>query len=461
MLKIPFIDKTLVGVHIENNHLYWVQANKLVNRISVVAHGSIEIQESLECTLEQLKECINSEAYYLGITMPTFLGEVSVEEVSIPEEDTEEWIQNYGKNKTNENTNVETQVLSEFIELDEDLFRVFNLMFNLAEINEIQTIFECCDLYPTYVSSGLFESGYSQVLNPEFVDEFSSTISHHQEITYLVIFKKGRIHQIYNLEATKSLEVLLQQCDSLLKTEELSYELALHSIPLYVRNLSHHTSLNRELRDFTFSNLSKNKNNSNPNSVAFGTVMKLAFPELDSINLSQKKNLLVAQWDYARKELIRLSVLLFTPLIIFTLITYASNKIIETHLYELTQVHEQVSGNLALVELELKKVAELQNKFQTLSKDVRKKIYVTEIFEIIASIIPKDVWLTEFKASTENKRLEIELSGVSANASSISTFQRRCQNLEKTTSVQLLSSEMVSENGKLTSQMKFKISIKF
>ena len=461
MLKIPFIERTLIGVHIDNNYLYWVEATKLANRISVVASGTIEICDSLESTISEFKESLHSDAYYLGISMPMLLREVMVEEVSIPEDEAEEWIQNYTNNKKTEYENLDTDLITNFIELDEDLFRVINLVYDQTEAKKVQTILEHCELFPAHMSSGFFENGYSQVLNSDFTDGFASTISNHLENPYLVIFNDGRATQAHSLEASESIEMLIEQCDSVLKTEELNYELNLDSIPLYCKNNVHRFSLKREIKDFTFNEISKKDDNGDYNSVALGAVMKLAFPQLDTINLIKEKPSLTAQWHYTKKELIRLSVLLFAPLIIFTLIAYASNKIIETNLFELTQVYEKVSGNLAVVELELEKVAELQDKFQTLSKDVQQKIYVTEIFEIIASIIPKEVWLTEFKASTDNKRLEIELSGISANASSISTFQRNCQNLETTSSVQLVSTELVSENGKLTAHVKFQMRIQF
>lgn len=461
MFKIPFLEKTLVGIHIENNRLYWVEANKLANRISPVASGSIEIQDSLESVLEELKEGIHSDAYYLGISTTNLLRSISVEEVSISEEEADEWIDNYKKNNNIEDGNTHSVTLSHLVELEEDVFRVIHLEYDQSEVVDIKNIFEQNELIPSFISSGLFESGYSLVLNTEFIDGFSAIFYNDYKNPHLVIFKEGRVFQIHKLDFNESIDILLEQCDSLLKTEELNTELTLDTIPLYVKGGSNHTRVKREIKDFTFAYLSKKEPSEKFHPIALGNSIKLAFSQLDSINLVKENTLLSAQWYYTKKELIRLSVLLFVPLIIISLLTYTSHKIIETNLFELSQVHELVSGNLALVEAELKEVAQLQQRFQTLKNDVQQKVYVTEIFELVASIIPDDVWLTDFKASTDNNLLKIELSGISTNSSSIATFQRKSQDLEQTSSVQLISTELVSENINLTSHVKFKIRVHF
>ncbi len=462
MLKIPFIEHTLVGIHIENDHIYWVQVKKLVNKISLVACGSIKVQNTLESALEELKEEIDSDAYYLAISKSNFLRTIHVEEVSIPEDEAEEWINNYNKNKRiEEHSKRHSVALSEWVELEEDVFRIIHLEYDQSAVAEIKKIFEQHELIPSCISSGLFESGYSQVLNTEFIDGFSAILCDHHKNPHLIIYKEGRVFQTHNLDPYESINILIEQCDSLLKTEELNAELTLDSIPLYVYSRSDNTLIKRDIKDLTFTHLSKKESSEKFHPIALGNSIKLAFPQLDSINLVKEHTLLSAQWYYTKKELIRLSVLLFVPLILITLLTYASHKIIETNLFELSQIHEQVSGNLALVETELEEVAELQQKFQTLKKDVQQKVYVTEVFELVATIIPDDVWLTDFKASTDNNVLKIEISGISSNASSIAIFQRKSQDLEQTRSVQLLSTELVSENNTLTSHVKFKMKVHF
>ena len=95
MLKIPFIETTFVGVEITDSAIHWVEANKLGHRISIKAEGSIPISASLKESLAVLKNKIESDAYYLGVSNSAIIEEFIIEEVPLSEDESDEWISNY------------------------------------------------------------------------------------------------------------------------------------------------------------------------------------------------------------------------------------------------------------------------------------------------------------------------------------------------------------------------------
>lgn len=460
MLKLPFIEKTFVGVEISNTSLHWIEVNKLGSRLSIVSNGSIEIEESVESAVESLKNHISSDAYYLGVGYSEILTNVEIEDVTILDDDREKWIQSYSKQRASKQSDTDKTIVTEFVDIDEDLIRVINLTLDTGIISELLTIFEQSELILLYITSGLLESGYSQILNPEFIDGFSSTYYTTEKNSYLVVYKQGKTFQVHEIGESDSNSLTIQQCDSILKSEEVSNDIPLDSIPILSRYKLEDFKLERPIKRFEFSKFSGSNELSDCYVPCMGIVMKLAFPQLDHIPFKEEASNKV-KWEYEKKELIRLSILLFVPVIFFSFITFAANKIIETSLFELNQINTHVSGNLDIIDVEEKRAAILQAEFQSLKSSEEEKIYFTKSFETLATIIPEEVWITDYQAKLTDGQIEALLEGVSTESNSISTFQGRFQNHESTSTVQLLSSELINANGIATSNIKFSIKVVF
>jgi|GEM_PF-6334242 len=463
MLKLPFIETSYVGIHIEGNEFRWVELSKLGNKVKTKSFGSLPVEDFLEKTIEDFKKELSTDSYHIGICVPETLSEIFVEDVSVPDEESEGrlFFDQYEKRVVAEYNEKGLDVTFEIIEVEEEQKRIIGQAIDTDSFKGITKSFEESGLYPVYITNGLFDVGYTQISNPDFIAGTGSVLTKAGGFSYLLVYDGGTISQAYSLGREKDLESELFESDSILKSEELTREMPPDSIPLFYSGESLTVDFQRVAQHSLTAHTPGKKSVPSEYDKALGTAIKMAYPELDSLNLQLDAHTKKGEWNYAKSELIRLSVLLFAPLIFFFLSIYAVEKIIEPGLFEATQVVDKISGNLALVEEEQEKIRVLQQEFLEKRADFEDKVYVTEHFEIIASLIPRELWLTELDISNGGGGVHIMLEGESSNSNSISTFLRRFQDHPSTENVRLVSSETIFEGQNPTNEIAFTISIAF
>ena len=441
MLKLPFIEKTYVGIEVTSENLVWLELNKIGNRIEVLSYGELHLNESLEGALLELNSQLVNDAYYMGVADKRILKQQSFIEAPFfeEEEDYEQWRINL-VNKTSL-SDLPIIISSHIISLNEYEKRV-HLQENQRQV--IKEIIYNCEQneFPlAYLSNGFIEQSYSQVLNPEFVDSYSGVVAEYIEGYVLLLFNQGRVVNSYELVHSHDPLAILLSADAILTSEEHLLEIADQSIPCFHSfELGNQTKNSRKFLTLEpYFNKGK-KRLPVKFSVAAGIVLKMCYPGLDQIELlsySEKEN---AHFKHDKLELLRMAVILFAPLIVFLFIAFGVEKWNEPTLNEVAQISELVGGKLELVTTEKDIVLELKNEFERRRAEYGSPHYTAPLFELIASSIPEDVWLNEFSIVVSENKIITELEGLSKHSEWITKFIQKIQESDAGNEVRLLSS---------------------
>lgn len=442
MLKLPFIEKTYVGLELTSEHLFWVEINKLGNRIEVLSYGELSLGETIESTINELETHLVSDAYLLGVADKRLLANHSLIDAPIfeDEDEYEGWRESQTKEiELNDNQIV---LISHLSSLNEDEKRLHIQQNYQKVIEEITTNFESAGYPLSYVTNGFVDIGYSQILNPAFVESYTGVITENNDGFQLLLFNQGRIEQVYELGQSQDPTSILAAADSILTSEEHTFELATNSI-LCFHCFEGDINLNTS-RVFTlmFPYFKKGKENLDIKlSTAAATALKMCYPELDQLHLLTESDQLKAQFHYDKTELLRTAILLFAPIIVFLLTAFAVEKWNEPALNEYSQVSGLLGEKIDKVAAERKSVLELKNEFDQLKNEYASAFYTAPVYELIATSIPEAVWLEEISIIEAENKLFTELTGKAEKSEWISTFIQNIQQSGDNIEVQLLQSD--------------------
>lgn len=442
MLKIPFIEKTYIGVELASEYLYWVELNKFSNKVEVIGFGEMPVLESLDVSLNELKNQIKSDAYYLGCADKQILDNQIVTETPFFEDegDLQKWLKSQHEELEKEN---KTAIISShIIRLGEEESRLVTQVINAVQVEQLLSDFKESHQPLLYLSSGVIELGYSLILNPDFIESFTGVISKSKEGNVLQLFDQGRFYNNYELPDYEDIESIMMSADSILKSEELTLELAENSIPCYYQSetiIDYQTNRSLYQVEAYF-----NKGRAilpTSYAAAAGVAIKMCYPELDDfevITTSEKER---AWFNYDKTEFIRTIVLLFVPLIVFLLIAFAIDKWTEPQLNEVSQISALVGDKLDIVTTEREAVSELRADFENLSSEFAEHFIAAPLFEVIATSIPESIVLEELIMEVDDQSVITQLDGFSNTSDLITQFIQSILGHERISSVELLSSE--------------------
>ncbi|MBO6524392.1 MAG: PilN domain-containing protein [Balneolaceae bacterium] len=462
MLKIPFIEHTGIGLEITDEVIRWVEINRFGQRLSLKSSGEIvhnNSDASFLGAIEKFKEQIESDAYHLGITVPEALLDVYVEEVPYSEEESEtgQWITQKEKELLEGHKGEGQLILHHLVQLDEDNKRCIFQIVDGDLIGRYKTLLSEMDLFPLYVGTGLLESGYSQIYNPDFLKEISSVVQYLNKNGYLTVFEKGLVKNVYEIGSASKTDTdfILNEAHSYLQTEEASTDLALNSISIqfavYEADINpENGTLKRQLQKaIPFKGKKGLEETPGEYLLSIGTIVRLFFPGLDAFNYAEPSEIDTGILVHDKKETMRLGVMLFAPLIIFALFTYALNKIVDYRLVESNQVMEQIGDKIEEVTEKRELLVETRDRFVEARSVLEAKEPIAFIFEQIGTHIPEDMWLMNLSVAnpSEAQYQQVRVSGYSGNENSISLFLNRLEESDGVQQASLILSEKVEASS--------------
>jgi hypothetical protein len=442
VLKLPFIEKTYVGLELTAQNLFWVELNKLGNRIEWVGNGEIPINGSIEGAINLLKNQIANDSYFLGCVVPNMEKDLNIIDTPYFEDelDFEKWLKNY---LTDLETGLDNSMVStHVITLSEEERRILTQVNEIKEIERVSNLFQESDLPLLYLTNSSLVGGYSQIFNPDFVDGYSGLMITNKKEARLLIYHDGCIVNAHELGTNNEPDDLLASADSILKSEEITLEIEENAIACY-HNLD---SVNKYKSNRDFSELDPFLNKGNKLlpvqfANACGIAMKMCYPQLDQIEILSEEERAAAYFSNDKTELIRTTILLFAPLIFFVIGAFAIEKWTEPSLNEVSQVSALVADKLEMVSEERVQITDLKHEFDKLQTDYSATYITAPIFEIIAAATPDNMWLEELQINGNGPLIISQVEGTAQNSDSITRFIQAIRSKKDVEMVRLLSSE--------------------
>ncbi len=454
MLKLPFLEHTVVGIEITSELIRWIELDKLGSRISESSRGEIlhnNGEVSFKGAIEEMLPQIKADAFILALSVPEALVSLSMEEVpySEEEEETERWVQEREKQILLEYEHVKSiQLQSRVISLDEESKRCLFQVMDGQVCGKYTSILEELSLFPKYLSSGFTDLGYAQIMNPAFTESLSGVLSHSGEKAFLAIYQHGLIQSVFECSGSKEeeLSLAIQEADSYLKTEEASSDLAMDSIPLFIpaRNAELDQWSGMVSRSLEMFSHPKRKEGIHPHyAAAEGVSIKAFYPDLDSFNFASEHEQKQAVLINDKKEVLRMSVLLFAPLIFFALVTYAYGKVLDYRLVESNQIMGQIGDKIEEVTQKREHLLTTRDEFIRARTMLQEKESSAFLFELVSNQIPDQVWLTRLSSQPESSGsfIQLNLAGFARSEQAVSSFLQRLERSEVVERVGLVVSE--------------------
>ncbi|MAO63607.1 MAG: hypothetical protein CL666_01270 [Balneola sp.] len=454
-MKIPFFEHTVVTLDVRNDTIRWVELNHIGNKLSYVSHGSIREGglSGLKKHLHKIKEQIQSDAYQLSCSFDDILIGVEIEDMPYFEETEEirEWIEGRKKEyKVQYKPNVE--VGTHVAEVDEDYRRCIFQMVNKDIVHQYKAVIEACEMYPALITTGISELGYALIYEETFISGQAAIIIENEK-NILCSYQNGLLKNVFEV-GQEDFQILIEETDSYLRTEEVSHALAQHTIPLFTERdtaaLAINERLSRPLNTiFPLKTKLGEEKLDQEYAMACGVALKSIFPNLDEFNFSppqvQEKG---REW-VEKKECYRTGVLLLPPLIVILLILFAIEGFLDVNLTETNQVLTQLSDKIELVNDKTEQVNLATLSYQQVRNLVDKRRNSARLFELVSSEIPSRVWLQDLSIRhKKNQDYLVIMSGVASRETMIADFMGALENNNDVEMVELLSSQKV-ESGEL------------
>lgn len=475
MLKLPFLEHTVVGIEITSGSIRWTELDKLGSRISERSKGEIlhnNGEASFRGAIEEMIPQIKADAFVIGLSTPSALVDLVIEEVpySEEEEETERWVLEREKSLLSGYEDQDSILLQHhLIAVDEESKRCLFQVIDQRVYSTYTSVLEEFGLFPTYISPGVLDLGYAQIANNQFIEGLSGVISKAGNRAFLVSYQHGLVHNVFECSASseEDLALTIQEADSYLKSEEASSDLAMDSIPLYVPAKNHELDqksgvVSRSLEAFV---IPKRKELVQPSYLtAEGICTKVFYPELDAFNFASENQQKQGVLTNDKKEVLRLSILLFAPLIFFMLITYGYGKVLDYRLVESNQIMGQIGDKIEEVTQKREHLLATRDEFVRARTMLEEKESSAFLFELVSKQIPDQVWLTKLMAQPEStgNLIQLNLTGYARSEQAVSSF---LQQLERTEEVQraglVVSEKEEARNGSNGNQNTLDSNIRF
>lgn len=458
-MKVPFIEKTAIGIEITGEYIRWVEVDRLGKKLSLQSHGEIlhnKSDISIKDGIEELKQNLKSEAYHIGFSASETLLAIYTDEVPYSEEpeDVEHWIEIKLKEYSSGFTE-EVVIQHQLIEIDEDSKRCVFQVLNKTTLEYYHDLFKETGLYPKLSNVGVLEPGYSLLYDEDFIEDTSAIISGVSENPYLVVYKQGIIYSVSDLNPVAEAEhnLLITEADSYLQTEESSVEKPIHSVPLFTSSLDHSSGSYQDQVSRPIRKIHPMKGKKgfdelvHKYAISAGLTTKLFFEGLDSFNFTEAEVQAEAILQHDKQESIRLSILLFVPLILFGLLAFALGKITDYKLIESNQIMDRIGDRIEEVNDKRELLFDTRDTFLEARSIIAERETYTFIFELIGESITDNVWLEQLDATKRNgvEGKEVRLSGFTRNENSLTEFLKELEEHEKVERASLIISQKLDD----------------
>lgn len=450
-MKVPVFQQTVVSISFDNNTISWVEISRLGNKIKLHSHGmlSIENEDDLSSALSEIKTHISSDSYLLAFSNPELLVDLIIEETPFfgSIDDEYDWVQNQKKiilHKYDINIRVEHHIIEVYEDYRRCMFQIVDEQRLLSLIETLKNI----EFWPTLITPGIIETGYSQIYEGYFVEGLSGVLISSYEKNVLCCYQNGLIQNLYELEALQKMH-LLENADSYLESEEVAAERQKGSsvlISLFDTEQSQVEIKREQKKLLPFSSKPEFEDLTEQYVGACGSAIKVFFPALDSINFSPPEIVEAGIEMKDKKETIQTAPLLLIPLMIIFLLFFAIENILDYKFAGNDQIMGEIRGKIELVKEKENRLNKSVNQLRELKKIISQRKNTAIVFELINNTIPENAWLSklELNNNTDDAYISIIITGYALRERVITDFMGKLEKSDVVHQVMLSSIQQVT-----------------
>ena len=453
MVKLPFIQSSAVGIHITESMLYWVEASRIADSVTIHSIDEQPISGSLEQAINQLCARHSHSQPIVSVNIP--FSEITYRLVNAPLVDEEDifdsWLDDqYADMLPDGGTWDEYHICHHLLTHGEESAACLFTMATRESVSNLRSLFESNGIYPQYIGTGILEMAYGLLLTGDFVDGKSTLINDLGQDTCVSQYANGILTELtyLNSDDITSIESIVGDLsgDSLSARRQDSAGQRVYTMssgngpgPL----LSHYTGLDLaphiDFMPAADSISFRGESASNSHMVAMGLAMKQLYPDLDEINFVDYAEVISLEQEVEKKDLKYLSAglaSLFIGLLVLALsfMGYSQYRLSETE-----SVANRMAGQIAAVETAADKLQSETLRAQQIQSLIQDRNYFTPLLDVLGISTPQNTWLSRVEiAGAPDKRITI--LGYSTVENDISLFMDQLEQLSMISSVQLAQS---------------------
>ncbi|MEO1023308.1 MAG: PilN domain-containing protein [Bacteroidota bacterium] len=453
MVKLPFLERTVVGVELFPRSIRWVELNVLFGRVSLVSYGEAEHPLRRE-QFQQMKDQLKADAYVVSVVDGALFDHMLVEDAPAIDSvvEAEQWAEN--RNGEHLDTHPGLECSYTVTGLNEDEYRGFFLGIHEERKTQCIRELEESDVPVVNLGAGVLESSYNLLLNPDVVTGYSAVLYRHQDEWGLVLYQSGQISQFYPLGQVPD-DQAIELTEGYLTTEELGMEEQGEMYTLYTYDLPARSGMSRRSVHSaeTLSGLKIGDRPPADYARCAGAAIKACFPDIDGFSFTSEETVRRGVFQNDQKEALRLGILLFVPIICVMLVLYGANSILSSELSETTQIMNRIKENVEQVEFEQERALQLSRSFSEAKNLVLERTNRSRFFQVLEKAIIDEVWIQGLMAEGR----VVRVTGESGSQVGLTRFMMNLESHVFTESVELVKSDTDGESTGQQSPTSFEL----
>lgn len=443
-MKLPFLEQSVLSIFLDDGILRWVELSKLGKRLKLRSHGEYSIQstQDLSTALSEIKKQITADGFLMAFSSPQLLKELIIEEIPFFEsfDDTMGWVRIRQEQIVKE-FDANVQIQHHVIDVGEDHKRCLFQIVDKQSLLTYSKIFRQQELFPALITSGIIETGYSQIYEDYFVKGLSGVLVSSSKKKVLCYYLNGLFHSLFEFDESQKTD-LIENTNSYLQSEELAIEHKQGSsvlIGFHSSEEGFNHEVNRvQKKLLPFPSNSAFEVLTEQYAGACGSAIKIYFPALDPINFSDSETVAVGVDFQDKKEFVRATSLLLSPMMIIFLLIFAIDSMLDYRLIETDQIMKGIGDKIALVDEKENQLNESISQLNALIKLINQRENTIIVFNMINKAIPEEVWLNKLEVDNmSGKHVAITINGYTLRERLISDFMGRLEENEKVNQVVL------------------------
>ncbi|GEM_PF-2453570 len=455
-MKIPFLQKKSVGIHITYRAIRWVELSRIRNGLSLDCVETSTVKEG------NIAECLNQIVDKANPSFPYVISnldgsEVHQEIIEVPFQEDDylnEWVEETPKEIIPEGSEIDEFQVAHHIIGDKDERR--SCLFVMAPKEAVASrveLLESVGLQPIALTTGDFEAGYGLLFDSDFINEDPMLLKAFEDRACLLSYEDGLVCDFFPLPVVNDVEDLLSEVESLVVSrpnykESKSSQLLYTALSKNLKNAGNNkVRLKiRELHPLPDLNL-KGKRLSMDESIACGMAVKQLYPALDRINLLDEENVRLNADEVEKKD----AFLTTGVLVGFILLAFFCLNLLEWNMErrksDLDKQVAQVQDKITSVTDARQRVQNLKSTISDVRRLVAERTSMVKDLESISRSIPNRIWLDVLQLTNESKKPRVILKGYAKDESRVSLLLRRLERLKEVNNVRLLYSKQLKTSA--------------
>ncbi len=458
-MKIPYIQKIGIGLHITDDAIRWVQLSRIGSRITIKEAEYLEIGNRTTAeVLTELIEKIQPRFRHVAVNMD--FARINRLVIDVPElEDDhkiDRWIAEAEKEVIPEGYSPDRIAVTHHIFGDTETgLKCLLLSVPVQVLEERMNLIKSAGLEPIIITEGGFESRYAVMFDEAFNHSNTLFLSVFEDQACLQQLKDGLLEQYYPFtEDVPTIEDGIQEVESLVVSQssldlEATPELFLSGSRKFRDPIAESDILEIK-KPKTLGHLVFQGSCLAPDyAIACGMAVKQLYPDIDALNFLQEAEVTAAGDEIQKRDTLSMGMALGMFLLVVGMSVFWIQMYLDFRIDEVNGKVEQVEDKVALVSEARSRVVNLKKQVVGARELIRGRTNTAVIIEEAGRALPKGTWLTELMITNRSdtaKTFDVRMNGYAENEALITAVLEKLESKSHWKQVRLYFSEQMDFN---------------